>query len=310
MTKTTENIVQVEEDIIDLREIFYAIWRGKLIVISTTIVFAIASVIYALNQPNIYRSAALLSPVVDSPGGGINSLANQFGGLASIAGISLGNSGGVDKVSLAIQIMQSRQFVSSFVDKYKIKPELMAVEGWDLHSNTLIYAEEVYDPKSGKWLREVESPMMPEPSNQEAYKEFLKVFSVEKSKETGLVSVSVHHYSPHIAKKWVDALIFEINENMRNRELIEANKSINFLREQLQDTDVSQMKTVLYKLLEEQTKQVMFTNVRDEFAFKTIDPALVMEKKAKPNRALICILGTFVGAMLGVFFIIFRFLFK
>jgi len=54
----------------------------------------------------------------------------------------------------------------------------------------------------------------------------------------------------------------------------------------------------------------MFTSVRSEFAFKTIDPALVMETKARPNRALICILGAFIGAMFGFFIVIFRFLFR
>jgi uncharacterized protein involved in exopolysaccharide biosynthesis len=44
----------------------------------------------------------------------------------------------------------------------------------------------------------------------------------------------------------------------------------------------------------------MIANVRDEFAFKIIDPAVPPEKKIKPKRAMIVMLGFIGGAFLGL----------
>lgn len=49
------------DDEIDLRELFSVIWQGKWLVIAITAVFAIGSVVFAIMQPNIYKSEALLA---------------------------------------------------------------------------------------------------------------------------------------------------------------------------------------------------------------------------------------------------------
>jgi LPS O-antigen subunit length determinant protein (WzzB/FepE family) len=51
----------------------------------------------------------------------------------------------------------------------------------------------------------------------------------------------------------------------------------------------------------------MFAEVRDEYVFKTIDPAFVPEEKAKPKRALICVLGIMLGGMLAVMLVLIRY---
>ncbi|WP_418114278.1 Wzz/FepE/Etk N-terminal domain-containing protein [Vibrio scophthalmi] len=48
-------------DEIDLRELFIALWRGKLIIIATTIIFAIAAVFYALNSQEWWSSKAKIA---------------------------------------------------------------------------------------------------------------------------------------------------------------------------------------------------------------------------------------------------------
>ncbi|MFV7714303.1 GNVR domain-containing protein, partial [Shewanella algae] len=70
--------------------------------------------------------------------------------------------------------------------------------------------------------------------------------------------------------------------------------------------NIADIRTILYKLIEDQAKTIMFAEVRDEYVFKTIDPAFIPEEKAKPNRALICILGTMLGGMLSVMVVLIR----
>lgn len=297
---------QVQDDEIDLRELFSVIWQGKWLIIAITAIFAIGAVVFAIMQPNIYKSEALLAPAAEEQGGGLSALASQFGGLASLAGVNLGAKGGTDKTQLAIEVLKSRQFTSDFIQKHNILADLMAAEKWDRDTDKLIYDEDAYNEATNTWVREVEPPFKPEPSMQEAYKEFSEIMAVNADKETGMVTISVEHLSPAVAQQWVAWLIQDINKVMKERDVAEANRSSEFLNKQIALTNVADIKTILYKLVEEQAKTIMFAEVRDEYVFKTIDPALVPEEKAKPKRALICVLGTMLGGMLGVMLVLVR----
>ncbi|MCL1139600.1 Wzz/FepE/Etk N-terminal domain-containing protein [Shewanella pneumatophori] len=295
-----------QDDEIDLRELFSVIWQGKWLIVAVTAFFAIGSVIFALSQPNTYKSQALLAPASEEQGGGLSALAGQFGGLASMAGINLGAGGGVDKTQMAIEVIKSRQFASDFIQSHNILPDLMAADKWDRSTDTLAYDAAVYNAQSKAWVREVKAPFKPEPSMQEAYKEFSKVISVNSAKDTGMVTISVEHLSPSVAKQWVDWLIQDINKVMKDRDVAEAIKSSEFLNKQIALTNVADIRSILYKLIEEQAKTIMFAEVRDEYVFKTIDPALAPEEKAGPKRALICVLGTMLGGMLAVMIVLIR----
>lgn len=293
-------------DEIDLRELFTAIWQGKWLIIAITTVFAIGAVIYAINQPNTYKSEALLVPASEEQGGGLSALAGQFGGLASMAGINLGGGSGIDKTQMAIEVMKSHQFISQFIQKYKILPDLMAIDSWNIHTGEVKYYKDIYSAETGEWLRNVKPPLKPEPSMQEAYKVFMQLNTISKSNDSGMVTLAIEHQSPQIAKQWVTWLVQEINQEMKKRDVLEAEKSVSFLETKIQQTNVADIRSILFNLIEEQTKIIMFAEVRDEYVFKTIDPALVPEFKAGPKRALICVLGTFLGGILGVMIILIR----
>jgi uncharacterized protein involved in exopolysaccharide biosynthesis len=296
----------IADDEIDLRELFTAIWQGKWIIIAITTLFAVASVFYAINQPNIYKSEALLAPAEQDQQGGFGALAGQFGGLASLAGVNLDASGGVDKTQMALEVLKSRKFTSEFIQKHNLLPDLMAVKSWNSETNTVIYKEEVYSKGENKWLREVKAPLKPEPSMQEAYKVFSQLVTANTNTENGMVTIAVEHVSPYIAKQWVSWLIQDINKTMKLRDVVEANKSTQFLMNQLENTKIADIRTVLYKLVEEQAKTIMFANVRDEYVFKTIDPAIVPEQKFKPKRALICVLGVLLGGIFSTLLVLIR----
>ena len=297
---------QVQDDEIDLRELFSVIWQGKWLIVAITTVFAIGAVIFAIKQPNIYKSGALLAPASEEQSGGLSALASQFGGLASLAGVNLGGKGGTDKTQLAIEVLKSRQFTSDFIQRHNILADVMAAEKWDRDADKIIYDSEFYNEKTNTWVREVKAPLKSEPSMQEAFKVFSKIIAVNKAKETGLVTISVEHVSPKVAQQWVSWLVKDINKVMKERDVAEAIRSREFLNKQIALTNVADIRSILYKLVEEQAKTIMFAEVRDEYVFKTIDPAIAPEDKAEPKRAVICLLGIILGGILGVMLVLIR----
>ena len=296
---------QPDADEIDLLELWNVVWKGKWVIIATTVVFTVLAVFYALSLPNIYRSEALLAPAEENSGGGLAGMAGNLGGLASLAGVRFGKAAN-DKTTLAIEVLKSREFLSKFIEKHDLLVPLMAAKGWDRGNNEIIIDPDIYNFESNKWVRKPTSLRKAKPSMQEAFKVFVRKFNVSQDKDTSFVSLSVEHYSPSLAKAWVDFLVRDINEVIKARDVAEAQKSIAYLTEQLSKTAVADMQAVFYELIEEQTKTVMFAEVRDEYVFKTIDSAVVPELKAKPKKALICILGLLLGGMLSVFYVLVR----
>lgn len=293
---------------IDLSELFRVFWIEKWLIIATTFLFAVCSVLYALSLPNIYKADALLASAESSNGGGLSKMAGQLGGLAALAGVNLGSAES-SQTDLAVQVMKSRQFVDAFIEKHELLIPLMAAKDWDLSKNKLILDEDVYNSSTSEWLREPDGLRGAKPSAQEAFEVFIKdVLSVNQDKENGLYTVSVKHYSPYEAQRWVNWLIEDINKVMRERTITETTQNLSYLNLQLTKTSITDMQSTFYKLIEEQTKSLMLAEVQEEFVFKVIDPAVVPELKDEPKRALICVLGTLVGIILAFLIVLGKFL--
>lgn len=297
----------IQDDEIDLRAIFLALWKGKWIVIAITVIFSIGSVIYALKQPNIYKAYALLAPAENANGNGLSRMAGQLGGLAAFAGVNIGGAE-ASQADLAVQVIRSRQFVDSFIKEHNLLVPLMAATGWDVNNNRLILDSDVYDSITQMWIREPQGLRGKKPTAQEAYDVFKKnILNINQDKETGLYTLSVMYYSPYIAQEWVSWLVQDINKVMRERTIAETTQNLSYLNAQLKKTSVADMQSTFYKLIEEQTKSLMLAEVQDEFVFKVIDPAVAPEVKDQPKRALICVLGTLLGGMIGTVIVLIRF---
>lgn len=303
VTSSTEHNM-IQDDEIDLKELFSAIWSGKLTIIITTVVAAIIAVMFALSQPDIYKAEALLSPV-SNDSGGMGGLASQFGGLASLAGVSLGG-GSADKTTMGIEVLQSRQFFAQFMTDNDVLVPLMASKNWESSTNRLVIDPEIYDVETNAWVREAKAPRQSQPSVQEAHEKFKEIIAVSQDKETGFVTLSIEHYSPFVAKKWVDTLIVAINETIREQEVAQAERSISYLKQQIQTTQLAELQVGFFELIQSQTETIMLANASPEYLFKTLDPAVVPELKAKPKRALIAVLGTLLGGMFGVLIVLVR----
>jgi LPS O-antigen subunit length determinant protein (WzzB/FepE family) len=125
-----------------------------------------------------------------------------------------------------------------------------------------------------------------------------------------MITLTIEHYSPEIATQWLLWLVSDINAAMREQDKAEAQRSIDYLSTKLQETQLADMQTVFYQLIEQQTKTIMLAEVSLEYVLKTIDPANAPEEKAKPERALIVVLGTMLGGILSVLIVITRYFFQ
>lgn len=290
------------DDEIDLRELFMVLWAGKIKIVAITAVFAVASVIYALSVPNQYKATALLAPA-QSSGGGLSGALGQLGGLASLAGVSIGG-GESSEAQIAQEIMKSWNFIEAFIADNDLAVELFAAEGWRKGSNELKINNDVYDSQNKQWLLENESGVVGPPSSWNLFETFSERLAVSEDKKSGLVSVSIEYYSPQIAKQWLDMYVSAVNAHMQQRKVDKVTNNINYLQAQIEKTSIAEMREVFYTIIEEQTKNKMVAEASPEYAFVAVSPSMVPEETSQPKRALICILGTLLGGMLSVLLVL------
>lgn len=297
MNQTPEQQPYYPDDEIDLRELFATLWRGKWIIIATTFIFTVGGVFYALSKPNIYQANVLLAPAQDEGGPNIG---GQLGGLASLAGINIG-SGGANQTVMAKEVLQSRAFLTDFIHRHNLMVPLMATEAWDMENEKWVVDREVFNPETDQWLTDDDGESF-KPTDWDMVKEFKENhLSLSENKDTGMVSLSIKSQAPPVAKQWAEWLVRDINEHMREQDVRKAEARIAYLEEKLNETNIAGMQQVFYQLIESETRTVMLASAQQEYVFETVDPAVVPQEKSEPKRALIAVIATMLGGMLGVF---------
>lgn len=79
-----------------------------------------------------------------------------------------------------------------------------------------------------------------------------------------------------------------------------AEESIKFLKDTSLNNNIADIDDSISSLLKEQLQNLMFTESRKDYIYSYIEAPYIPEKKSKPSRALICIMGTFLGGLIGV----------
>ena len=281
------------EDEIDLKELFGLLWAGRALIVGVTAVAAVVSVVVALVMTEIYRAEATLAPADQEQASG--SMA-QFGGAAALLGVSLPG-GGDSQVTNALATLRARDFIIRFIRENDVRVPLFAGKEGDAS----MIDPAIYDQDAETWLLDEG-----EPTDLQAYRAFDDILSVSQDNSTGLVTVAIEWHDPVLAARWVNALVKKINQEVKQKDQAEANSAIAYLSQQLESTQLVEMQRVFYDLIESQTRISMLADVREEYVFQVVDPAVVPDQKIAPRRSLIAVLGTMLGAMLALVVVLVR----
>jgi uncharacterized protein involved in exopolysaccharide biosynthesis len=280
---------------IDIAIFIELLWSNKYKIFGTGFIASILAVFFALSLPNIYQSEAILSPVDNDKNSLSNSMQN-LGGIASLAGISVG-SGTSSRTNEALATMQSFSF---FEELTRNNPDLvallMASNGWDKATDQVTYDSDILDLTSQKWADNTP------PTLQETYRVFASKYAVNLDTKTGMVKVIFEHYSPNVAKDIVNQVTSLINSRTKIKDVTKAEKSIKYLDDQINTTLISEVKAVVSDLIQNQIQTVMLAESTDEYLFSIIEPPIASELKIKPKRSIIVI-----SAGIGISFIMFFF---
>jgi uncharacterized protein involved in exopolysaccharide biosynthesis len=243
---------------------------------------ALGGAAYAFTAKLIYRSdvvVAVRPPEADPINGGIT---GALRGVAGLAGLSIGQS---DREGEYLATLQSRQLADTFIQKQQLLPVLFA-KRWDQALHT--------------WRNTDPAEI---PSDEDAYRLFnRKVRTIALDRKSGLVTVTIQWSDRALAAQWATAYVKIANDMLRDRALREVVDSLAFLDQQLRKSTEVAIRQSVFQLVEAQKKQEMLANVREDYAFRVVDPARIPDADhfIKPRRPLAVAAGAMAGMLAGL----------
>ena len=275
----------------------FAIVRSRwVILLLATIAGAGLGGLAAWQLPMYFRAEIVLQPAPDLNAGsrGLSGLASQFGGLAAFAGINLGPTG-TDRAATTLETVRGRTFLVTFARRRDLIVPLFAATGWDEHSQQWILNPSVYDAASKRWREHGVLSDHSEPSDARIYRKMSGMFKFDQDRRTGIIRITADSVSPRYAVQWAKLLVEDLNEYLRQKDSADAERTLEYLNREVRATSVHEMEVIFYRLIEEQTKTLMLTQVSKEYALKVIDPPIVPDRPVWPRPAWLVLLGAMAG---------------
>jgi uncharacterized protein involved in exopolysaccharide biosynthesis len=266
---------------LDIAELIKVLWQSKWRIAGITSFCTALALSYALLATPWYQAEVLLAPVEERAE---SALANQFGSIASIAGINVGNNG---LIASAIATLESRELAGEFIEDHQLL--------------TVFFADD-WDADQKRWKEEDPEDW---PDVRNAVKFFQEeMLTVTQDRQTSMVTLSLTWTDADQAAEWANELAVRVNARMRKRALKEAETNVAYLGEELAKTTVVTMQQSISRLLETEMQKLMLARGSEEYAFRVIDVAQAPRKPDRPRRLLITALGMMVGGMLALIWVL------
>jgi uncharacterized protein involved in exopolysaccharide biosynthesis len=246
------------DDRLDLR----GIWRHvaghrRMIALFIVVPMALAAVAVWLMRP-VYQSEVVLVPA-EGPeaANGLSALTSQLGGIASMVGISAPPSSTKEQT---IAILESRAFTEAFIESENLLPILF----W-----------KQWNADAGAWMPDWRGRVPTMADGVELFDEMIRTVSDDTS--TNLVTLRIQWHDRELAARWANLLVERLNDDVRKRDIAEAERSMEYIGRELARSDKVELRQGLYGLMQQQLERIVLANVREDYAFKILDPAFVAE---------------------------------
>lgn len=292
-----ENVNNRNSEAINIYDYLNMLWKSKLTIILITTLFGSFSILWSLSLQDKYTSSTLLM-VNQKSHSNAEQANSQLAGIASLVGAG-GNSGSsINKKNYASELIKSKAFMKHISKIDNIKSIVLASNGYEIETSTLTFNEDIFDINTELWK-------INEPSDEDFYNSVMTDLRITQE-SSGFTKLSYSHISPFFAKKFLDIILTELNEKVRQDDLNDASNSLDYLTRMFEVTKQKEIRAVITGLVEENLRVTMLANADKFFVLKPLDPAFIPESKSSPARTFIVLLGLICGFISSVIILTFK----
>ena len=294
MSNTNQELLEdtnyIEEEEIDLRELFNTILRYKYKIVGFSFLIVLLSLFYVMSIPNSYKSEIILAPQEESKsaGGGLAS-------LASLAGVSLGGGSAKDPFTMMQTILKDYEFNKLLIEKYKLTEKLE-------NPQNLVFAMGI-DSFYSKKDKDEKDQRSDEEKIFSSKNKLSSILSLSTDKKSGLITLSAEYVDRFFAKELVDIYLEELISKIKLQDMKEIDKQIDYYRKELSTTYDVSLKEQLSKSLSALMQKRVFSLANDYYFVSKLTDSRVsyIKEKSKPKRALILVVSMVTSLILGIF---------
>jgi len=231
--------------------------RFRFVLGMTATIFLVMSILIFTDAP-VYRAYVTLapsSPLVDPLPASFTSGLLDAGGSGHLGVFQARTS-----ENHAFELLQSKVISRRFIETENLLPVLFA-DQWDLENET--------------WRE-------PNIDRQPTLNDALELFESEvrfiaRDRNTGFIRINIEWSDPGLAANWANRLVEMTDTVVRERDILEAKQSIQFLQERIENAPLASVRRLLYRLIESHAKTIMVASIKEDYAFTVIDPAVTLE---------------------------------
>lgn len=282
----------IQEDEIDLKELFLTIRKHILKIILFVIVITSATFIYVLSLPNMYKSQVVLSP----QGGSSGAIGGNLASLASLAGVNIGASkdSGADPFLMMDTTLKDYEFNKYMIEKYKLDQKLE-------NPKNLVFAlgiDSVYNFFKSEKEEKTKDEIIFQTKNA-----LSKILSLSSDKKTGLITLNATHEDRYLAHELVNIYLKEIIEHVKQKDKKDLDNQIQFYKTELAQAKDVALKEQLSKSLSGLLQKRVFSKANEYYFVSKLTDSRVayIKEKTKPKRGLILVVSFVTSFILGIF---------
>ena len=300
---------EMPEDEINLLDLWRVIWKRRKLIGTFAVMMVLATATISMFLPDIYQSRAVIVPVTTKDSGGsgstLSTLAQQFGNLP---GMSLPGSTNSAEI---VNLLKSNILREKMVERYRLMPILFS-EQWDSGKKEWKRDQGIgLNPLT--WLSNLAGAVRSSnskavrrrggdggPQLWDALRLFDNIVKINNNIKDNTITLEVNYKNPELAAKIAGYFLDTLTEHMSNEAKRVALINRTYLEEQLQKTADPLIRQKIYNLIAQQVETAMMAEVKENFAFKVIDPPRAADKRIKPKRMLMVVLSFILALFVGI----------
>ena len=291
------------DDEIDLRELFTKLWHGRWVIVALCCVALVLASFYLHVAARKYTVSMTFKPVIEE-GAGPN-LAG-LGGLASLAGVSLPQSGSGDFATFRT-LLRSEEVAERVIAATELLPAIFKNE-WDAQQAQFRKPPRGLLGRSLSVLKSIltgdkkRDYIAPNPQRLSIFMD--RTLGLSVNKETGFLTVSAESEDPETLVALIVAATEATDQLMKERYIVNAEQTLQFYQSKILTSRSREHREALAKLISAEDQKLMLTSEGRHFVAEPLTRATTSMDPTSPKSVLVLalalVLGLFSGAALVV----------
>ncbi len=253
-------------DEINILDYINILARHKSLIIITVVISVAATGIISFLSPKTYQAKAVIMPVAYSQEQtSMSAIASQFG----IASTQTSN------VSEIVSLLQSNILMERVIRKNNLVPVFFSEEANGKKEN-----EQIWD--GIRYLKN-------------------SVYKVRDNKRDGIIELSVEFRDPQMSARILTSILIELTDYMSSEAKRVADTNKKYLESLIDKNSDPLIKQKIYALIARQIEISMMAEVKENIAFKILDPPKTPDREIKPNIRMNFMFSFIISMGAGIF---------